>query len=444
MLPWVRRHIKSHLFLIIIVLYILSLYLKCTLPPYPGPYTVGTIDIEVPISEPRLFSNTTLKSTNQPAFKLESVLFTLFYPATEDLTPPTHHKWMTPISGFARGYRSYLRLPWILTPLLTLTIRSFVSSTLIPAGVNLPLHGTRNLYHPSHQPLESYPLPPFPVIIFSHGTSATRSSYTHLCGSLASRGYIVAALEHRDGSAPYTLIHTNPRYPIFAEHLSPPLNPGEVKEAQLAFREAEVNEVLALLSRIGSGEGGDIAAQNFRGEGHHLAAWEGRVGDLIIAGHSFGGTLALQLSRPPFVGGVVLDPGKTSGPLNEDVTVPILVVNSEAWSRDDSHFKAVRGLVLKAMDEGRRFAWFLTARGMGHASFTDASVLVPRLIEFLRGGRGGPQGVGDVVVAFVRGLEDGIRRGVLGWDVGPPDGEWEVHVAPSTMCPYPGLCGVEP
>ena len=31
--------------------------------------------------------------------------------------------------------------------------------------------------------------------------------YSHLCGSLAAHGYIVAAIEHRDGSAPSTWVY---------------------------------------------------------------------------------------------------------------------------------------------------------------------------------------------------------------------------------------------
>jgi len=41
-----------------------------------------------------------------------------------------------------------------------------------------------------------------PLVIFSHGLAGTRHTYTQYCSALASQGYVVLAVEHRDGSAP--------------------------------------------------------------------------------------------------------------------------------------------------------------------------------------------------------------------------------------------------
>ena len=40
-------------------------------------------------------------------------------------------------------------------------------------------------------------LPLLPVIVFSHGLAAMRTTYTGICCDLASHGYVVASVEHR-------------------------------------------------------------------------------------------------------------------------------------------------------------------------------------------------------------------------------------------------------
>ena len=38
---------------------------------------------------------------------------------------------------------------------------------------------------------------PLPVVMFSHGVSGMRTTYSATCCDLASHGYLVAAIEHR-------------------------------------------------------------------------------------------------------------------------------------------------------------------------------------------------------------------------------------------------------
>ena len=44
---------------------------------------------------------------------------------------------------------------------------------------------------------EGVNVPLFPVVVFSHGLGAMRTTYSGICCDLASHGYVVASVEHR-------------------------------------------------------------------------------------------------------------------------------------------------------------------------------------------------------------------------------------------------------
>ena len=70
---------------------------------------------------------------------------------------------------------------------------SLFGGTTIPAFKNAPLAEAPSGFK-------------HPVIFFSHGLAGNRFLYSAFCGEMASRGYIVAAVESRDGSGPSTTI----------------------------------------------------------------------------------------------------------------------------------------------------------------------------------------------------------------------------------------------
>lgn len=53
--------------------------LRTPLPYYSGPYSVGVMDIEVPVREPRHFSE--IKREHKHLLELETVLFSVYYPS---------------------------------------------------------------------------------------------------------------------------------------------------------------------------------------------------------------------------------------------------------------------------------------------------------------------------------------------------------------------------
>jgi platelet-activating factor acetylhydrolase len=89
------------------------------LPHYSGPYSVGMMDIEVPVRDPRTFSE--IKRHHRHLLELETVLFTVFYPSGfgsgQDPSPEGDKKWSRgtwlprPRIDVAKGYGKFAGFP---------------------------------------------------------------------------------------------------------------------------------------------------------------------------------------------------------------------------------------------------------------------------------------------------------------------------------------------
>jgi platelet-activating factor acetylhydrolase len=335
--------------------------LSSNLPAYTGPHEVGLVDIEVPVDH-RTIHNATLKD-GTPAFKMETILFSLYYPAVKGVKSHGSHLWMPrPLSIIGAGYAKYAHFSnFVTNSIFTFSLWLLVGSTKIPAKVDVPLLQQRG---------------EFPVMVFSHGMASSRTQYTHYAGELASRGYVVAAIEHRDGSGPGTQIiaGNSIRTLLHFSDGEAGIDCDTYKQAQLDFRQAEVEETVRVLRRLNDGGGEKIHLQNSRHEGRDLGEWTGRLSkNTTIGGHSFGATLAMQVLKGgssdllPFGGAVALDPGKQSGQLNSDIRVPTLILHSNSWSKQRSiffgrpHFDVVKDIVQSVLKRGKD-AWFMTSR----------------------------------------------------------------------------------
>lgn len=457
-------------------------FFSSRLPPYTGTYEVGVIDLEVPC-EKRRVNDAVLKNTKEPAFELETVLFSLYYPSVKGAASrKPHHPWVSSIPTEAEGYARFAKINNVVTNnVFGFALWMLVGSTTIPAKVDVPLHGTVVQSYGDYKaesPTDEYGLPRFPVIVFSHGMASSRTSYTQYCAELASRGFIVAAVEHRDGSGPGSIVTgtqgSRAVYHITSTSLEPKLETAELKIAQLAMRQAEVEETVRVLREINNGKGEEIFRSNMRAEGQDLAEWKDRLmlERTIVAGHSYGATLALQTLKGepsealPFVGCIVFDPGKQSGALNDDISVPTVVVHSQSWSAKHTifhgrpHFAVVKDLVRKIIDEKRTYAWFVTAKGTTHPSVTDAPLIEPFLLSWTTGStidaHDGVIQYVKITQQFMNYLDHGRRQSILSEEVtheeyNSPNARayspkvskyWQVHVSPSAACPQVGYCGL--
>ncbi|KAK5943167.1 hypothetical protein PMZ80_004173 [Knufia obscura] len=464
------------------------------LPRYTGPHDVGAIDIEVPVREPRQIHGAVFKDNAEPAFELQTVLFTLYYPAAKGAKTGKHHLWVPkPLWLTAVGYAKFAHISNSLTNnLFTGAMGVLVGRTSIPAEVDVPLVSTEDLLQdvladvsPSAKktprPIQTVTSNGLPIIIFTHGMASSRTQYSHYLAELASRGYVCAAIEHRDGSGPGTEIidssespatRTNKLHFGLEDVKSSPHSPDpnskldteEFKHAQLAFREAEILETTHIVHSLNvAGRGEKILAANSRSQGSGAglpSLWVNRlnINATILAGHSYGATGALQGLKPGkdmpsiFAGGIALDPGKSSGRLNTDVDVPLLIIHSTSWSSKHSvfygqpHFNVVRKIAQNLNKKGIA-GWFMTSLGTSHPSVTDAPLIEPTLLKWTTGaGIDAHEGLRQYVHVsndFGRYVTSGKMQNLLALPANSPEYNkenkgmdkewreyWQVHVSP--------------
>ncbi len=380
-------------------IFVLSLTpITSPLPPYTGPYEVGILDLETEVKK-RVIYEAVLKDTGDKPFQLDTLAITLYYPSSLSLSSPSERPWARPwlpqpISLIGEGYARLAGVTY-LHSLFTSALWLLGSGTVIPGVVDAPIlsgagqalvdqtegadafEKIANAAKQEHLELKrGEDVRSLPCVVFTHGMAGMSQSYSHYLGSIASHGYVVAAVEHRDGSGPGTIVH----YPDGKErkvwHLklkdiesNPPMTELDLKAAQLAFRQAEMEETIKLFAQLNSGEAPIVnlkpdlprkALPGFKNRLNMLA--------ITVAGHSYGATGAMQALKTagtkemPINGGVALDPGKESGPLNKDIDVPLLVIQSGEWTEKQTqfydqgwHFDVVRKIV-----DSVREGWFMT------------------------------------------------------------------------------------
>ncbi|MFF3437172.1 alpha/beta hydrolase family protein [Streptosporangium sp. NPDC002721] len=301
-----------------------------TLPEPTGPYRVGTVSLHlVDRSRPDPWV---------PAIPSRELMVQLWYPARKATTYP--------------------RAPW-LSPKIAEAVLAGV-----PAGtVRLPVtHG--RVGAPVRQGRG-----PWPVVLFSHGFAADRTSSTALVEDLASHGYVVATIDHTHDAG--AVEFPDGRVRLHAASSPPPDfdDPDDpVATKAVAARLADTRFVVDRLTALNRGHVVDAGRRPVP-RGLRGALNLSRVG---MFGHSLGGaTAAATMHADARVkAGVNLD-GSLFGPvLREGLDRPFLQVGSSGHGRGDDPSWAALWTRLRG--------WRLELRldGTGHTSFTDLQVLL--------------------------------------------------------------------
>ncbi|KAE8287136.1 Platelet-activating factor acetylhydrolase [Larimichthys crocea] len=319
------------------------------IPPAKGPNAVGCTDFMM---------DHTVKGT----------FFRIYYPCQE--TEKAERPDWVPCKEYFNGLADFMKIN------RTLSERIFnylFGSFKIPAFLDAPFKSNEKC----------------PVVIFSHGLGAFRTLYSAVCAELASQGFIVASVEHRDQSASATYYFREKTESERASETSASAQDNLVQEwmyyrslkhgeSEFPVRNKQVKQradecILALdtLIKINSG----ISVQNVLKTQFDWTTLENSMDMCRIAavGHSFGGATVIEAlcKEVKFKCGIALDAWMT--PLDDElyhrVKQPIFFINSEKfqWAGNISRMRKLDSAVIQRK--------MITIRGTVHQSFPDFTFL---------------------------------------------------------------------
>ncbi|TPX31030.1 1-alkyl-2-acetylglycerophosphocholine esterase [Synchytrium microbalum] len=292
----------------------------------------------------------------------EHVLTRWYYPATSEGDHPGI-AWL-PSRYHAFGLGHFLKL----SKFASFPIYQYLWTFNSPVARDAPV---ANLFCNSGDSVK------LPVVIFSHGLAGNRSMYSSLCGDLASRGFVVVALEHKDGSA-CAYVGSDEK-PILYQR--PVGNDDELlafRRKQVEERSQDVKYVLEMLHNLNAGTPVEnkmtrkISTFEQKGFQNKLS-----LDNMVMMGHSFGAATAITVLQQTnnFKCGVLLDSWCYAIEPTPSITVPMLSVNSETF-----HWPENLQSLQHVLSGGNPNNTFVTLRGTGHQDASDMPSLVPHVL----------------------------------------------------------------
>nr|XP_045012550.1 platelet-activating factor acetylhydrolase [Jaculus jaculus]XP_045012551.1 platelet-activating factor acetylhydrolase [Jaculus jaculus] len=288
----------------------------------------------------------------------ESIFLRLYYPSQG----PDHLDtiWI-PNKEYFWGIAKFLETPRILGNILNF----LYGSIMVPANWNSPLKTG-----------EKYPL-----IIFSHGLGAFRTIYSAIGLDLASHGFIVAAVEHRDGSASATYYFEDQ---LAAEKKTKSWlylktvkrdEAERVRKEQVQQRAKDCSQALSVILDLDLGK----PMKNILGMEFDVEQLKGSVDRkrVAIMGHSFGGATVIQAlsGEQRFRCGVALDAWMF--PVRDEVyasiSQPLFFINSASFQSLGDITKMKKYW----QPDGRKM---ITIKGSVHQNFADFTFVTSDVI----------------------------------------------------------------
>ncbi|KAK3264386.1 hypothetical protein CYMTET_26870 [Cymbomonas tetramitiformis] len=330
-------------------------------------------------------------------YDAHDVLFRLYYPT--DMTGiarfTSRPRWISS-QDYARGYVHFLHnIPSLsfFNQLLCWFQHLFMYCVFYLA--RLPVHVNKA---PTNE------IGKLPVVVFSHGLSGMRTTYSFLCHRLAAAGYVVAAVEHRDGSASHTYAWENDSQRSFPYVHMPydPVPNGPVilkkRREQVTFRVGEMSKVLDLLESL---DQGTLRENRLGGQQIHLNSnasdFIGRLNfdNVTAIGHSFGAATVIKVCGEDkrFARCVALDPWLYAVP-EDDLgrlparAMPHLNISGASWNpvwrnEDPKGNNEARMEFLQQSYKASCPGAFarVDVAGMRHEQFSDFFVFVPHILR---------------------------------------------------------------
>nr|KAF6507251.1 phospholipase A2 group VII [Rousettus aegyptiacus] len=321
-----------------------ALFGQIKIPRGSGPYSVGCTDLM-------------FEYTNKSTF------LRLYYPSQDDEYVETL---LIPNEEYFFGTSKYLGMHWFMGKILNF----FYGSLTTPANWNARLRTG-----------EKYPL-----IVFSHGIGAFRTIYSAIGIDLASHGFIVAAVEHRDQSASATY-YFNDQYAaetmnktwLYFKTLKQGEDEETLRNEQVQQRAKECSQALNYILCTDCKK----PMKNVLDIEFDLKQLTDSIdrNKIAIMGHSFGAATTIQALHDDqrFRCGIAVDAWMF--PLREEVlsrfSQPLFFINAE-------HFQYRANIIkMKKCYSPGKERKMITIRGAVHLNFVDISLLKATILGYI-------------------------------------------------------------